>query len=145
MDSNGNLPSSLQTAVTFNANEMYSSSISGSPNDFPLYFTFLGIICVISLIFDIELMKFLQLLFIHYFVTFSLPPVFLKVFIGLRYSTLFYLPTFYFVDAPVIRPAVPSSVYNTVGDYNFLRNAGFSFTPLAVLLAIMAILKLLSV
>ena len=124
---------------------MYSSSISDSPNDFPLYFTFLGIICVISLIFDIELMKFLQLLYIHYFVTFNLPPIFLKVFNGLRYSTLFYLPNLYSVTDAVIRPAVPSSVYNTIGDYNFLRNAGFSFTPLVVLLVIMGILKLLSV
>jgi hypothetical protein len=90
-------------------------------------------------------MKFLQLLYIHYFVSFNLSPVFLKVFNGLRYSTLYYLPNLYSVTEVVLRPAVPSSIYNTVGDYNFLRNAGFSLTPLVVILIVMGILKLLSV
>lgn len=145
VDANGNLPSSLTSSVSINGNDQYASSSSLSATSFPLFFTFLGVICVITFIFDIELMKFLQLIYIHYFVMMNLPPVLMKVFSGLRYSTLYYLPMFYSVPTAVLKPTVPSSIYNQVGDYNFLRNAGFAFTPLAVILFVMAILKLLSV
>jgi hypothetical protein len=89
-------------------------------------------------------MRFLQLLYVHYFVWTNLPPEFIKVFIGLKYSTLAYLPRVFEVDEAVLRPKVPSSVYNTVGDYNFLRNAGFAFTPLIVILGVWALLKILT-
>jgi Ca2+/Na+ antiporter len=49
------------------------------------------------------------------------------------------------VNPAVLHPDVPDTVYNMVGDYNFLRNAGFAFTPLAIILGIWGILKLLSV
>jgi hypothetical protein len=75
----------------------------------------------------------------------NLPPEFIKVFTGLRYSTLYYLPRVFSVDNPILRPKVPSSIYNTVGDYNFLRNAGFALTPLIIILIVWGILKLLSV
>jgi hypothetical protein len=53
MDSSGNLPSSLGASVSIDSTELYSTSISNAPNSFPLYFTFLGVICVVSFIFDI--------------------------------------------------------------------------------------------
>ncbi len=90
-------------------------------------------------------MKFLQIVYVHYFIAINLPPEFTKVFMGLKYSTLSYLPRLFPVDDAVLRPAVPSSIYNFVGDYNFLRNAGFAFTPLLVILIIWGLLKLLSV
>jgi len=48
------------------------------------------------------------------------------------------------VNNAVLRPKVPSSVFNTVGDYNFLRNAGFALTPLIVIVGVWGLLKLLS-
>jgi len=91
------------------------------------------------------MMKFLQLIYIHYFVAINLPPILIRVFSGLRYSTLYYLPRFFEIEAATLKKSVPDSVYNAIGDYNFLRNAGFAFTPLAVILFIWAALKLLSV
>jgi hypothetical protein len=145
VDSNGNLPSSLTTNIQLDGSSLYSTSLSQAPNEFPLYFTFLGIICLFSFIFDIELMKFLQIVYVHYFIAINLPPEFTKVFMGIKYSTLSYLPRLFSVEDVVLRPAVPSSIYNSVGDYNFLRNAGFAFTPLLVILVIWGLLKLLSV
>ena len=40
---------------------------------------------------------------------------------------------------------MPSNVYDAVGDYNFLRNAGFALTPLAILLLVWGLVKLLTV
>lgn len=42
-------------------------------------------------------MKFLQLIYVHYFIAMSLPPEFAKVLMALRYSMLHYLPTLYTV------------------------------------------------
>lgn len=144
VDSNGNLPSSLGSQIAIDSTELYSNSISSAPNSFPLYFTFLGVICVVSFLFDLELMRFLQLVYVHYFVWINLPPEFIKVFMGLKYSTLSYLPRVFDVAEPVLRPKVPSSVYNLVGDYNFLRNAGFALTPLIAILGAWALLKILT-
>lgn len=58
---------------------------------------------------------------------------------------MYYLPKMYNVDPPVLHPDVPDTVFNMVGDYNFLRNAGFAFTPLACIIFIWLIIKLLSV
>jgi hypothetical protein len=90
-------------------------------------------------------MRFLQLLYIHYFVVVSLPPELFQVFAALRYSTMYYLPTLYPMQAVVLLPEVPAIVSQAVGDYNFLRNAGFAFTPLLVVLVVWGLLKLLSV
>lgn len=90
-------------------------------------------------------MRFLQLVYIHYFVAMSLPPVFVKVFSGMRFSTLHYLPRIFSVPDAVLRPTVPDTIYNSIGDYSFLRNAGFALTPLVAILIVWAILKLLSV
>lgn len=106
---------------------------------------FLSFICIVSFLFDIELMKFLQLVYIHYFVIMALPPHLFKVFAAIRYSTMFYLPRMYSVSTAVLNPQVPDTVYNMVGDYNFLRNAGFAFTPLVVILLVWLVVKLLSV
>jgi len=73
------------------------------------------------------------------------PPVMVKVFAGLRFSTLFYLPTVFDIPPAVLRPKVPATIFNSVGDYNFLRNAAFAFTPLIVLLFITIVMKLLTV
>ncbi len=145
VDANGNIPNSVAAQVQITGNSQYSTSLSQTPNDFPLYFTFLSIICIITFIFDIELMRFLQIIYVHYFIVLNLPPLMVKSFAGLRYSTLYYLPSFFKVASPVLRPNIPSYIYDSVGDYNFLRNAGFAFTPLTVILFVWALLKLLSV
>jgi hypothetical protein len=144
MDSNGNMPSSLGAQISIDSSDLYSNSIDSAPNSFPLYFTFLGVICVVSFLFDLELMRFLQLVYVHYFLWINFPPEFIKVFTGLKYSTLSYLPRVFDVADPILRPKVPSSIYNFVGDYNFLRNAGFAFTPLIAILGVWALLKILS-
>jgi len=95
LDSNGNIPQSTTSNVQIDGNNLYSTSIQTAPNKFPLYFTFLAIICVISFIFDVELMKFLQIMYIHYFVLINFPPIFTKTFMGIRYSTLYYIPRFF--------------------------------------------------
>ena len=125
--------------------KQYSSSVSQAPSSFSTYFIFLSFICIVSFLFDLELMRFLQLLYTHYFVIMALPPHLFKVFEALRYSTFFYLPTMFKPDPAVLHPDVPDTVYNMVGDYNFLRNAGFAFTPLVIILGIWGIIKLLSV
>lgn len=53
LDNNGNLPAQLVSQIMVDLNNIYSSSINNAPNSFPLYFTFLAIICVISFIFDL--------------------------------------------------------------------------------------------
>ena len=58
---------------------------------------------------------------------------------------MYYLPRLFGVDKAVLLPEVPDTVYNAVGDYNFLRNAGFAFTPLLAVLILWGLLKLLSV
>jgi len=145
VDNYGNLPSNLASNLKSDLNSIYNSNLNSASNNFPNYFMFLSIICVISFIFDIEFMRFLQIIYIHYFVIMALPPELTKVFNSLRYSTIFYLPDVYTLTDPVLRPAVPSNVYNSIGDYSFLRNAGFAFTPFIVILFIWMLLKLLSV
>lgn len=86
----------------------------------------------------------MQLLYIHYFIVISLPPELFQIFAGMRYSTMHYLPRLYSVTAAVLLPEVPSNVYNAVGDYKFLRNAGFAMTPMLILLLVWGGLKLLS-
>ena len=123
----------------------YSTSISQAPSSFSTYFIFLSLLCLVSFLFDIELMKFLQLLYIHYFVIMALPPHLFKVFDALRYSTMYYLPKMFYISQAVLRPDVPDTVFNMVGDYDFLRNTGFAFTPLVCILFLWLIVKLLSV
>lgn len=142
---NGELPSSLTAQIALDISNMYSSSVDSAPSSFSTYFTFLSLICLLSFIFDLELMRFLQLLYVHYFVIMALPPHLFKVFSGLRFSTLYYLPRIFPVERAVLRPNVPDTVFNAVGDYNFLRNAGFAFTPLLIILVVWGLLKLLSV
>lgn len=87
----------------------------------------------------------MQLLYTHYFVMMVLPPHLFKVFTGLRYSTIYYIPRMFLVPEAVLHPDVPDTIYNAIGDYNFLRNAGYVLTPLAIVLLVWGILKLLSV
>ena len=87
----------------------------------------------------------MQLLFIHYFVAMTLPPELSKVLIAFRYSTLYYLPTMYDVPTAVLKDTVPGKVYDVIGDYSFLRTAGFAFTPLAVIIFVWIIMKILTV
>ena len=90
-------------------------------------------------------MKFLQLLYIHYFVGMILPPELSKVLVGLRWSTLDYLPELYPVPEVVYRETTPGKIFDVLGDFSFLRNAGFALTPLAVIVLAWIILKILSV
>lgn len=117
---------------------------SASAN-FSTYFAVISMICVVSFLFDIEFMKFLQLLFVHYFVVMILPPQLSKVLLAFRYSTLYYLPTIYPVPDVVLKETVTGKIFDAVGDYAFLRNGGFALTPLAIILVIWIILKILSV
>ena len=75
----------------------------------------------------------------------NMSPLLTKSFMGLRYSTLNYLPQFFNPSNPVLRSTIPSAIFNSIGDYNFLRNAGFCFPPLVAILIIWGIVKLLTI
>ena len=104
----------------------------------------LAAICVISFIFDTELMKFLQLIYVHYFVLMTLPPQFNKILFNLRYSTIDYIPSIYALPEAVLKMTVDGKVYDLIGDYSFLRTAAASMTLLVVVLLVFLVLKLLS-
>ena len=123
---------------------MYSRSVNQVPDTFSSYFKFLAIVAVFSFIFDTELLKFLQLIYMHYFVVMNLPPEFTKVLMSLRYSTVDYLPSIYPVPEAVLKLNVSGKVYDLLGDYSFLRNASSSITILVVLILIFLVLKALS-
>lgn len=53
VDLNGNMPSSLFSQIQVDVSNLYATSISNAPNSFPTYFTFLSIICLISLLFNL--------------------------------------------------------------------------------------------
>ena len=90
-------------------------------------------------------MKFLQIIYLHYFVAMTLPPELSKVLIALQWSTLNYLPTLYSVPDKVLRDTVPGKLYDVIGDYSFLRTGGFALTPLVVIIVLWLLIKLLSV
>ena len=71
---NGQLPNTLSATASVDANNIYSTSMDAVPSALPTYFTFLAIICVVSFVFDLELMRFLQLVYVHYFLVISYPP-----------------------------------------------------------------------
>jgi len=144
-DLNGNLPSSLIGQIMMDFNNMYTTDINKISNGYSVYFTFLSIICLFSILFDLELMHFLQLLYIHSFVANTLPPIMAKMFVGLKFSSLFYLPRLFDIPTAVLRPTVPTTIFTALGDYSFLRNAGYTFTPLLCVLIVWALLKLLTV
>lgn len=100
---------------------------------------------MISFLFDIEFMKFMQLLFVHYFVIMILPPQLSKVLLAFRWSTLNYLPTMYSSPEAVLRGTITGKLFDAIGDYSFLRTAGFALTPLAVVIFLWIIIKLLSI
>ena len=54
--------------------DTYTTTLETAPAGFSTYMAILAAICVISFLFDIEFMKFLQLIFVHYFVAMTLPP-----------------------------------------------------------------------
>lgn len=123
----------------------YSTDISNASTGFSIYFSILAMLCVVSFLFDIEFMKFMQLIFVHYFVAMILPPQLSKVLLAFRYSTLYYLPRMFPVTDIILRENAAGKIYDSVGDYSFLRNAGFAFTPLAVIFVIWLVFKILSV
>ena len=144
-DAFGNLPAKVRDSVEVDLSNTYTTTLSTAPQGFSIYFAILAAVCVISFLFDIEFMKFLQILYIHYYVVMTLPPQLSKVLLALKWSTLNYLPNIYPVPAVVLRNTVTGKVYDAVGDLSFLRTAGFMFTPLAVILVFWIVLKILSV
>lgn len=87
----------------------------------------------------------MQLLFVHYFVIMILPPQLSKVLLAFRWSTLNYLPTMYSSPEAVLRGTITGKLFDAIGDYSFLRTAGFALTPLAVVIFLWIIIKLLSI
>jgi hypothetical protein len=77
---NGELPAALATQIAMDVSNQYSSSVSQAPSSYSTYFIFLSFLCILSFLFDLELMRFLQLLYTHYFVIMALPPHLFKVF-----------------------------------------------------------------
>ena len=144
-DASGNFPSNLRSQIMVDIANIYSTSSSEGPDHIVIYMGFLAAVCIVSFLFDIEMMKFLQLLYVHYFVGLILPPELGKVLTALRWSTLQYIPTLYSVPDPVLRENIPGPVYDTLGDFSFLRNGGFALTPLAAIVLVWMVLKVLSV
>jgi hypothetical protein len=44
-----------------------------------------------------------------------------------------------------LRVTVSGKIYDAIGDYSFLRNSGFVLTPLAVILFMWILIKILSI
>lgn len=105
----------------------------------------MGIVAIISFLFDLEFLKYLQLLFIHYFVVMALPPQLSNSLKALRYSTLHYIPTLYPITDAILKPTVPGKIYDVFGDFAFLRTGGFILTPLAALFILTIIMKILTI
>jgi hypothetical protein len=74
-----------------------------------------------------------------------LPPALTKVLMKLQYSTLNYIPAIYPVPEAVLRVSVSGKLFDLIGDYSFLRNAGASITLFFILLILYLILKVLSI
>lgn len=70
----GNLPKKVRAQVAIDLSNTYTTNINTAPSNFSGYFSVLAMICAVSFLFDIEFMKFMQLLFVHYFVAMTLPP-----------------------------------------------------------------------
>ena len=51
----------------------------------------------------------------------------------------------YEVPKAVLRNTVPGKIYDVCGDFSFLRNAGFAFTPLVLIIIVWLLLKLVTV
>ncbi len=112
--------------------------------EFATYFKALAILAIIGFIFDTEMLKFLQLVYVHYFVTMTLPPELTKLFTELSYSTVDYVPSLYPIQDAVLKTTVTGKVYDLIGDYAFLRTAASSITVLVVMILVFLILKALS-
>jgi len=74
----------------------------------------------------------------------ALPPELTKILIGLKYSTLDYIPSLYTAPEVSLRSNVPGKLYDLVGDFSFLRNAASTITLTVIIVTIFLILKLLS-
>lgn len=74
-----------------------------------------------------------------------LPPELSQSLAALQYSTLNYLPTMYPIPEAVLKDNVPGKIYDISGDYSFMRTGGFVLTPLAALLLLTVIMKILTI
>lgn len=90
------------------------------------------------------MMKFLQLIYLHYFVSMVIPPALNNVLMNLKYSTVSYIPALYPVPDAVLKFNVPNKLYDVIGDYSFLRTAASSLTLFVVLILIYLVIKALS-
>ena len=111
---------------------------------FTTYFKVIAILAIVGFVFDTEMLKFLQLIYVHFFVVMNLPPEITKLFIELRYSTVDYIPSIYPIEEAVLKTAVTGKVYDLLGDYSFLRTAASSMTVIIVMVLVFLILKALS-
>lgn len=89
-------------------------------------------------------MKFLQLIYVHYFVVMTLPPELTKILVSLRISTIDFIPAIYTIPEKVLKMTVDGKIYDLIGDYSFLRTAASSITIFIVILLVFLILKALS-
>ena len=146
IDENGNIPMKTRDDVVIDLKDTYQNNAnSESAIDYSPYFKVMAMISIISFLFDLEFLKYLQLLFIHYFVAMILPPQLSNVLAGLQFSTLHYLPTLYPIPEAVLKETVPGKIYDVCGDFSFLRTGGFVLTPLLALFLLTVILKILTV
>ena len=51
----------------------------------------------------------------------------------------------YSIPEAVLKDNVPGKIFDLCGDYSFMRTGGFVFTPLAALILLTIIIKILSI
>jgi hypothetical protein len=142
-DEFGNIPSNTRPEIFQDTSDLYANA-NNARKDFATYFKVLAVLAIVGFIFDTEMLKFLQLVYIHYFVVMTLPPELTTIFTQLRYSTVDYVPSLYPIQEAVLKITVTGKVYDAIGDYAFLRTASSSITVLVVMILVFLILKALS-
>lgn len=142
-DEFGNIPSNTRPEIFQDTSDLYANA-NNVRKDFATYFKVLAVLAIVGFIFDTEMLKFLQLVYIHYFVVMTLPPELTTIFTELRYGTVDYVPSLYPIQEAVLKTTVTGKVYDAIGDYAFLRTASSSITVLVVMILVFLILKALS-
>lgn len=146
VDPSGNIPFSTRADLTIVITQSYTTDTTDTQGviNFALV---LSAICWLTFMFDTELMNILQLLYLHYFVSTIFPTFFSSILSAMRLSTVSWIPNIFSAVVPdfVRHDYVPSKIIDLISDYLFIRNGGYFFTILVIMLLVLAIVKILSV
>lgn len=146
VDPSGNIPSFTRSTIAIPVTQTYTTDTTDTQGiiNFAL---FISAVCWLTFLFDTEMMSIIQLLYLHYFIASTFPLTFSSILSAMKLSTLGWLPNILGPAVPefVRYDYIPSKIIDLLSDYLFIRNGGYFFTVLAVLLLVVAIIKIMSV